>query len=52
MNKPTCPHCGEEININSVRAKYRWDNTPIKARQALSAKMHKAKLDKKLSTVK
>lgn len=48
--KPTCPHCGEEINLNSIRAKYRWANTTKKERRAYSVKLHKAKADKKFST--
>jgi len=50
--KPTCPHCGEEINLNSIRAKYRWANTSKKKRSEFSALLHKAKAEKKLSTVK
>ena len=53
MNKPTCPHCGEEINLNSIRAKYRWANIDEKERKAYSVKLHLAKKRKsELSTVK
>lgn len=51
--KPTCPHCGEEINLNSIRAKYRWANTTKKERKAYSVKLHLAKKRKsELSTGK
>jgi hypothetical protein len=52
MNKPTCPHCGEELNLGSIMAKSRWDKTSKKKRSEFSAKLHEAKKQKHLSTVK
>lgn len=50
--KIKCPSCGKshEMNIGSIIARTRWNNTDEKERKAFSAKLHKAKLVKKLST--
>ena len=50
--KPTCPHCGEELNLGSIMAKSRWEKTTKKERKAYSVKLHKAKLEKRLSPIK
>jgi len=51
--KIKCPSCGKshEMNIGSIMVKSRWDNTTEKERKAFSAKLHKAKKEKNLSTV-
>lgn len=50
--KIKCEKCGykNEVNLGSLSAKKRWDNTSPEAKKKFIAKLNKARLEKKFST--